>query len=85
MISETGTVSDDLHCVSCRYNLRALKLTGRCPECGKPVAATLKPAPAVPDLRQLRRRMLAFLIVGILVLLFLSWFVALHRPPNYAY
>ncbi|MEO0474567.1 MAG: hypothetical protein AAF085_01170 [Planctomycetota bacterium] len=33
----------DLHCVRCDYNLRGTLGSGRCPECGEPVASTLRP------------------------------------------
>lgn len=40
--SSTTRVTIDLPCASCRYNLRTLELTGACPECGHPVAETLR-------------------------------------------
>ena len=40
---ERGPILDrDLICIGCEYNLRALSPTGRCPECGLPIAATLR-------------------------------------------
>lgn len=35
-------VDRDMSCVRCGYNLRMLQQTGRCPECGTPVALTLE-------------------------------------------
>ncbi|MFW6033361.1 MAG: hypothetical protein ACOCTI_08315, partial [Phycisphaeraceae bacterium] len=32
----------DLHCLNCGYNLRGLDAAGLCPECGEPVADTLR-------------------------------------------
>jgi predicted amidophosphoribosyltransferase len=34
-------VAVDLACTGCGYNLRTLKLSGTCPECGRPVAQAL--------------------------------------------
>ena len=39
-------VAVDLNCRRCRYNLRGLALEGRCPECGRPVMASMT---VVPD------------------------------------
>ena len=36
------SVTADLACVGCGYNLRGLRRAGDCPECGKPVAETIK-------------------------------------------
>ena len=36
------SVTADLACVGCGYNLRSLRRAGDCPECGKPVAETIK-------------------------------------------
>jgi hypothetical protein len=35
-------VDSDLHCAGCGYNLRTLTFSGRCPECGEPVAMSLR-------------------------------------------
>lgn len=32
-------LSAERHCLRCRYNLRGLQATGRCPECGTPFVA----------------------------------------------
>lgn len=34
-------IEGDLTCVHCRYNLRGLTSSGRCPECGESIAVTL--------------------------------------------
>ncbi|MFI5381761.1 MAG: hypothetical protein ACHRHE_20890 [Tepidisphaerales bacterium] len=36
------TIDYDLPCVHCEYNLRTLSYDGACPECGQPVASTLR-------------------------------------------
>ena len=35
-------VDTDLHCTACQYNLRTIPLGGDCPECGQPVATTVR-------------------------------------------
>jgi len=37
-----ATISRNLHCGNCGYNLRTLAVTARCPECGEPVAWSLE-------------------------------------------
>jgi hypothetical protein len=32
-----AVIADDLSCVICGYNLRGLRFTGRCPECGSAI------------------------------------------------
>jgi hypothetical protein len=36
-MSSTDTISDDLPCRKCSYDLRGLSFAGRCPECGEPI------------------------------------------------
>lgn len=38
----TWSVARDVSCITCGYNMRTLRLDARCPECGKPVAASLR-------------------------------------------
>lgn len=38
----TDRIACDLPCVGCEYNLRTLRADGRCPECGKEVAASIR-------------------------------------------
>jgi hypothetical protein len=40
--ADSATVTSDWPCAVCSYNLRELSRTGRCPECGTPVAKSLK-------------------------------------------
>lgn len=40
----TKTVAADVFCVHCEYNLKTLALAGQCPECGQPVAKSLRPS-----------------------------------------
>lgn len=52
-----------LHCESCGYELTSLSVTGRCPECGRPVADSLparRRLPAFAARRHLPDRLLAF-------------------------
>jgi serine/threonine-protein kinase len=37
-VAPSDMITEDLRCVTCGYNLRALTLTQACPECGSPVA-----------------------------------------------
>src|SRR5687767_389859 len=60
----------DRPCVHCQYNLRGLTTSGKCPECGGPVADSLR-ADFLIDadrkwLGQLRRSVLAVVISCIL-------------------
>lgn len=41
-LDDAGCVRDDALCVYCGYNLRTLAVGGRCPECGKPVAESVR-------------------------------------------
>lgn len=43
-LQNTGalTVDHDRNCVRCSYNLRGLPIDGKCPECGSPIADSLK-------------------------------------------
>jgi len=60
------TVEQDLLCPACSYNLRGLRVGGRCPECGAPIAAELLSSPyAEADPRWLRR-----VLRGVLLLQF---------------
>lgn len=38
--STGDVITGDLPCASCGYNLRTLAVSGRCPECGEPVATS---------------------------------------------
>lgn len=42
-IREPGIVAIDLPCAQCRYSLRGVLSTSRCPECGTSVSASLNP------------------------------------------
>mgnify|MGYP005843800295 CR=1 FL=1 len=42
---DPGPIADDLECIGCGYNLRTLPGSGRCPECGRPVAWSLEVSP----------------------------------------
>jgi len=40
--SAGGTVDGDVHCRTCGYNLRTLRIEGKCPECGEAVSMSLR-------------------------------------------
>jgi hypothetical protein len=66
----TGTITRDLSCVYCGYNLRTLAVAGRCPECGEPVATSLCERPfrfRNPGTAKDIRNGLVLLIVGVLL------------------
>ena len=39
-----GVVARDCPCVSCHYNLKGVRLEGKCPECGAAVSRSIDPA-----------------------------------------
>jgi putative glutamine amidotransferase len=41
---DLGTISEDLTCRNCAYNLRGLRYDGLCPECGEPIANSFQSA-----------------------------------------
>lgn len=43
LLDEGGHVAADRACVGCGYNLRTLPATGHCPECGHPIADSVRP------------------------------------------
>lgn len=53
-ISQEGMVAQERFCIGCGYNLRTLRREGICPECGKAVAASLRPTLYAADARWLR-------------------------------
>jgi hypothetical protein len=40
--AESDTIDADWFCVSCGYNLRSLRKSGRCPECNTPIPKSLR-------------------------------------------
>jgi DNA-directed RNA polymerase subunit RPC12/RpoP len=58
-----STISEDVQCIRCRYNLRGLSPGGRCPECGEKIALSLRH----DDPADQRRRWARTLRLGILV------------------
>jgi hypothetical protein len=58
-------IDHDLICVSCGYNLRGLSPSGRCPECGSLIAATInRGRPPLPLHYRLARVALVALCAG---------------------
>jgi hypothetical protein len=43
-LDEQGWIDEDIACVECQYNLRALDPADGCPECGQPIAESLRAA-----------------------------------------
>ncbi|MFM9958792.1 MAG: hypothetical protein ACKVZJ_12020 [Phycisphaerales bacterium] len=64
-------IGESLPCVKCWYDLKSLKRTARCPECGTPVSRTLRSlfASDLGFLGLLRRRLRWLLAIPILVVL----------------
>ena len=77
-VPANDTVSDDLHCGNCGYNLRTLSVQSRCPECGEPVAWSLEETEFrfrnSETWRRVRKGLLLF-VIGLL----------LHSVTNVAY
>jgi hypothetical protein len=67
----SATISEDVQCLACGYNLRGLTAEGNCPECGGAVRATLEFLQKQPDLRAFRLlgRASAGLMVPLVLLL----------------
>jgi len=42
VLNDEGRVAEDVPCLGCAYNLRGLKVTGDCPECGRAIADSLR-------------------------------------------
>ncbi|MCG8524658.1 MAG: hypothetical protein MI744_20825, partial [Pseudomonadales bacterium] len=71
----TTSITQDLHCVNCSYNLRTLTSPQRCPECNHPIKDTLQQpylcfAP-LPYLKSLRFSLLNIIIGFVLLYAFL--------------
>ncbi|MDQ3440527.1 MAG: hypothetical protein M3478_09280 [Planctomycetota bacterium] len=47
-MADAPAVTTDAFCQTCRYNLRGLTLDHRCPECGEPVARSVRIAIRLP-------------------------------------
>ncbi len=81
-----GRVSFDLCCFACGYHLRQLEIAGVCPECGRPIAQSLRNnrlVPANPAWLSRVRTGATILIVAVLaaaaleVVLFFVWLLLL--------
>lgn len=48
LLDADGRLVTDLACIRCGYNLRGLKATGVCAECGNPVSDSATPVPPRP-------------------------------------
>ncbi len=70
-----GVVESDRTCTRCSYNLRGLAINGNCPECGAPVADSLRGLLlqyASPEYLQAVGRGLSLILNGLLV-----WIIAM--------
>lgn len=60
-------VIDDLACIACGYNLRGLRVSGKCPECGQPIGDSLfvlaKPTEVGQCLNGVAKSFLAFYVI----------------------
>lgn len=69
-------IQDDFAC-ACRYNLRGLTLTGRCPECGKPISDRIR------ELESTRNApaavAFASLGVALIVIAYAAWFFQMYQ------
>lgn len=71
----TGIVDTDRGCVECAYNLRGLPAAGVCPECGTPVAMSLRGILlqyAGKDYLETVRSGLSFVLNGILLMIIVN-------------
>lgn len=71
----TGSVDTDRGCVKCSYNLRGLPAAGVCPECGTPVAMSLRGILlqyAGKDYLETVRSGLSFVLNGILLMIIVN-------------
>lgn len=66
MLRVVGLVAFDRPCPKCRYNLRGLKIGGRCPECGHPISRP--PARFIDALADAPMHYLKTLAVGLMLL-----------------
>jgi hypothetical protein len=74
-LNDAGEIRDDSPCVSCQYNLRALRMEGLCPECGTPIKKSLPP----DMLRYAPEKWLEFVFLGASLL----WTVQLWTLNDY--
>ena len=69
---EHAMIADDLHCLGCGYNVRGLRVHGRCPECGRAVRDSLvlltQPARVAAALATIGKSYLGLYGVAILLL-----------------
>ncbi|MEI7768059.1 MAG: hypothetical protein WCJ97_11560 [Phycisphaerae bacterium] len=69
----------DILCINCTYNLRGLSPDGRCPECGQPVAHTLRDWPTLFALGPLEHRFsqgLLYSLISLPLALLTIWYAA---------
>src|SRR5215204_2648374 len=67
--SSIGIVTGDRFCVGCGYNVRTLRWSGKCPECGRSVWDSVQKALRLADRMWLRKMQWALWLLAVSVLL----------------
>jgi hypothetical protein len=62
----TNTLSSDIPCIRCGYNLRSMAVDSRCPECGSAIADSLVPRPLAHVDRKVLRRIAIGLFLALI-------------------
>lgn len=80
IVSDTQTITQDMSCLRCGYNLRGLRSDGHCPECGSPVERSLHGDQlrfADPNWLNTLRRGVALMLWNLLIVMVISMLAGL--------